>query len=218
MKELVIFDLDGTLLNTIEDLGNASNYALERAGYSGHPLSAYNYMVGRGVRKLLERAEPDAGPDKIDRMLIDFRKYYDDHCTDQTIPYDGIPGLLDDLVASGISVAVTSNKYQNAVEKIINYYFPEVPFVAIEGEVDGRPRKPDPSIVFSVLGKHPCPKNKVLYVGDSAVDMETARRACVDSAGVTWGFRPESELIQACADYIVRSPHEILEIALGKKN
>lgn len=216
MKDLVIFDLDGTLLNTIVDLGNASNYALEQAGYSGHPLSAYNYMVGKGVRKLLERAEPDAGPETIDRMLKDFRIYYDDHCTEQTLPYEGITGLLDDLVASGISVAVTSNKYQKALDKIISFYFPEIPFVAVEGEIEGRPRKPDPSIVFSVLCKHPCPKSKVLYVGDSAVDMETARRACIDSAGVTWGFRPESELTQACADYIVHTPNEILQIALKK--
>lgn len=218
MKKLVIFDLDGTLLNTIADLGNACNYALMKSGFTGHPASAYNYMVGNGVRKLLERAEPAASPDMIDEMLLKFREYYDEHCTDQTVPYPGIEGMLDDMVASGISVAVTSNKYQLAVEKIIKYYFPNIPFVAVEGEVADRPRKPDPSIVFSVLSKSPCPKKNVLYVGDSAVDMETARRACIDSVGVTWGFRPASELKAACADYIVSSPMEILDIALGRYN
>lgn len=213
MKKLVIFDLDGTLLNTIADLGNACNHALEESGFSTHPLSAYNYMVGNGVRKLLERAEPDAGPDTIDKMLKDFRAYYDDHCMDLTKPYPGIEDLLQDLAARGIAIAVTSNKYQKAVDAVIGHYFPDIPFAAVMGEVPERPKKPDPSIVFAVLNSHPCPKNDVLYVGDSAVDMETARRACIESCGVTWGFRPVSELQSAYADHIVSSPEEILALA-----
>lgn len=217
MKKLVIFDLDGTLLNTIADLGSACNYALERCGFSTHPISAYNYMVGNGVRKLMERAEPDASPEVIDRLLVEFRSYYDEHCTELTEPYPGIPGLLDDLVTSGIALAVTSNKYQLAVDKVIRHYFPNIPFVAVNGEVKGRLKKPDPSIVFAVLSEYPCPKQQVLYVGDSGVDMETARRACVESVGVTWGFRPVSELKSTYADHIVSEPGEILDIALGKE-
>lgn len=213
MKKLVIFDLDGTLLNTIADLGNACNHALEKSGFAPHPLSAYNYMVGNGVRKLLERAQPDAGADTIDVMLRDFREYYDMHCTDLTKPYPGIPELLSKLRSHGIDLAVTSNKYQRAVEKVIGHYFPDIEFAAVMGEVPERPKKPDPSIVFAVLGKHPCPKRDVLYVGDSGVDMETARRACVESAGVTWGFRPVSELRSAFADHIVSEPMEIFDIA-----
>ena len=144
MKKLVIFDLDGTLLNTISDLGNACNHALEQMGFSPHPLSAYNYMVGNGVRKLMERAEPDADSVTIDKLLAEFRAYYDDHCTDLTRPYPGIPELLSTLVSHGVAVAVTSNKYQAAVTKIINHHFPEIPFVAALGEVSGRPKKPDP--------------------------------------------------------------------------
>ena len=155
MKKLVIFDLDGTLLNTIADLGNACNHALEESGFSTHPLSAYNYMVGNGVRKLLERAEPDAGPDTIDKMLKDFRAYYDDHCMDLTKPYPGIEDLLQDLAARGIAIAVTSNKYQKAVDAVIGHYFPDIPFAAVMGEVPERPKKPDPSIVFAVLNSHP---------------------------------------------------------------
>lgn len=217
MKKLVIFDLDGTLLNTIADLGNACNYALKECGFSTHPLSAYNYMVGNGVRKLLERAEPDAAPETIDTLLEHFREYYNNHCTDLTKPYPGIVELLQDLRARDIAVAVTSNKYQAAVDKIIGHYFPDIDFVAILGEVPERPKKPDPSIVFEVLTIHPCPKKDALYVGDSAVDMETARRACIDSIGVTWGFRPVSELQSAYADNIVSNAEEILTIATAER-
>lgn len=213
MKQLVIFDLDGTLLNTIADLGNACNHALKSMGFSPHPLSAYNYMVGNGVRKLMERAEPDATSETIDELLRHFREYYDEHCNDLTQPYPGIPELLRTLRDQGIRVAVTSNKYQKAVDKIIAHYFGDIEFAAILGEVPTRPKKPDPSIVFEALSICPTPKKDVLYVGDSAVDMETARRACVESAGVTWGFRPVSELRTAFADHIVSDPAEILTLA-----
>lgn len=211
MKKLVVFDLDGTLLNTIADLGNACNYALKEMGYSPHPLTAYNYMVGNGVRRLMERAEPDASPDTIDMLLAKFREYYDEHCTDLTRPYPGIPELLTELQDKGVAVAVTSNKYQFAVNRIISHYFGDITFAAILGEVPDRPKKPDPSIVFEALNIHPTPKREVLYVGDSAVDIETARRACVESVGVTWGFRPVSELRSAYADHIVSDPSEILK-------
>lgn len=211
MKKLVVFDLDGTLLNTIADLGNACNYALKEMGYSPHPLTAYNYMVGNGVRRLMERAEPDATPDTIDLLLGKFREYYDEHCTDLTRPYPGIPELLTELQDKGVAVAVTSNKYQFAVNRIISHYFGDITFAAILGEVPDRPKKPDPSIVFEALNIHPTPKREVLYVGDSAVDIETARRACVESVGVTWGFRPVSELRSAYADHIVSDPSEILK-------
>lgn len=210
MKRLVIFDLDGTLLNTIADLGNACNYALRTMGFSEHALSTYNYMVGNGIRKLIERAEPDADPSVTEELLKLFREYYDVHCTDLTVPYNGIPELLHELRKRDVKVAVTSNKYQAAVDKIIGHYFPDIDFAALLGQVDDRPVKPDPSIVFAALNESPTPKAEVLYVGDSAVDMETARRACVESAGVTWGFRPVSELRAAYADHIVYSPEEIL--------
>lgn len=213
MKKLVIFDLDGTLLNTISDLGAAVNYALDKEGYPGHPLSAYNFMVGNGVRKLIERAEPDADAATLERLLKHFREYYDVHCTDTTTPYPGIEELLQKLTEKGISVAVATNKYQAAAEKIIRFYFADIPFVAVFGQVEDRPVKPDPSIVFAILNEHPTPKAKVLFAGDSAVDIETARRACVDSIGVTWGFRPVSELRKAFADHVVSNPAEILKLA-----
>lgn len=212
MKKLVIFDLDGTLLNSIADLGNACNYALHNKGFSEHPISSYNYLVGGGIRNLMVKAAPDASEGMIDSLLYDFRKYYDQHCTDETEPYPGIVELLHTLRERGIDIAVASNKYQEAAEKIIKHYFPDIDFVEIRGEQEGYPRKPDPSILFAILSSHPTAKKDVLMVGDSNVDIETARRACVESAGVTWGFRPVSELRKACADNIVSSTADLLEV------
>ncbi len=216
MKRLVIFDLDGTLLDTIEDLANAVNFALNEMDFPQHPIQAYRSMVGNGVRKLIERALPSeaAYPQIVDRMLVHFHGYYDQHCCDFTKPYPGIPELLDKLSNDDVNLAVTSNKYQVAVTKIIGYFFPEANWQAVLGNQAGMPTKPDPSIVFAALSQCPTPKSEVLYIGDSGVDMETARRACIESVGVTWGFRPEMELKAAFADHIVSNPDDILTLVL----
>ena len=213
MKKLVIFDLDGTLLNTISDVGSACNYALEKAGFKTHSLASYPFMVGNGVRRLIERAAPDATRDQVTQMIEYFKEYYDEHDCDTTVPYHGVHAMLRELQEKGIKLAVTSNKYEKAVVNIITHFFPDIDFVALKGQVEGRPIKPDPSVVFAVLGENPTPKADVLYVGDSAVDIETARRACVESVGVTWGFSPVSALRKAFADHIVSTPAEILAIA-----
>ena len=214
MKKLVIFDLDGTLLNTIEDLGQAANYALERNGYTTHSMASYPYFVGNGVRRLMTRVLPeDARDDEtVDRVLGDFLEYYDEHCTDYTKPYNGMPELLQDLRDMGIAMAVASNKYQKAVDKIIPHYYPDIPFIAIEGHREGVNVKPDPSVVFAILAQAKTAKADTLYIGDSGVDMETARRACVDAVGVTWGFRSKKELVEYHADAIVNNPVDILTI------
>ncbi len=214
MKRLVIFDLDGTLLNTISDLGSATNHALRELGYQEHSLASYPMMVGNGVTRLIERALPEEARTKeiIETAREKFREYYDDHLCDSTIPYPGITELLDNLQAEGVGLAVASNKYQSAVERLIDQFFPAIEWRAIEGQKEGVPVKPDPSIVFEILSKAPTRKSKVLYVGDSAVDIETARRACVDSCGVTWGFRPKRELTDAHADNIATDPAEIIGI------
>ena len=216
MKSLIIFDLDGTLLNSIDDLGASVNYALEHMRFPTHTIEAYPSMVGNGVRKLIERALPPECVNErvVDSMLDLFMQHYDEHCCDATAPYAGIPELLQRLSENGMSLAVTSNKYQSAVTKIINHYFPGANWVAVLGNEAGMPRKPDPSIVFKALGMCPTPKRQALYVGDSAVDIETARRACIENVGVAWGFRPVSELRAAYADHIVTNPDEILTLAL----
>lgn len=214
MKQLVIFDLDGTLLNTITDLGDAANYALEQCGYPTHAPEAYPYFVGNGVSRLLERTLPEEARTKknIERLRIKFMEYYGEHMTDKTVPYHGIHELLQALQKMGVKVAVASNKYKAAVVKLICHYFPGIRWAAIEGQRDDVPVKPDPSIVFNILAQAPTPKSEVLYVGDSGVDMETARRACVESVGVTWGFRPASELKQYFADHIIDVPIELLQL------
>lgn len=216
MKKLVIFDLDGTLLNTIEDLGNASNYALSKNDYPTHSLASYPFFVGNGVRNLIRKALPDeARTDSvIDALLKDFKEYYNEHNTDCTKPYDGIVDLLHSLKDAGVKMAIASNKYQQATERIVAHYFPEIDFVSVQGQRDGVNVKPDPSVVFTILGEAMVPKTDVLYVGDSGVDMETARRACVDSVGVTWGFRSEKELNEYHADRIVNKASDIFNIVM----
>lgn len=216
MKKLVIFDLDGTLLNTIEDLGQAANHALEKNGFATHTMASYPFFVGNGVRKLITRVLPEDNRDSrtVDTLLKDFKEYYDEHNCDFTKPYSGIHELLLDLRDAGVKMAVASNKYQAAVTRIISHYFPDIDFVAVEGQIEGRNVKPDPSIVFSVLAQAQVPKAEVLYVGDSGVDMETARRACIDSVGVTWGFRPEKELVESYAGCIVSNPQDILNMCI----
>lgn len=216
MKHLVIFDLDGTLLNTIDDLGNAANHTLESAGLPTHPRQAYPRFVGNGVRKLIERGLPESmrTPQHVDNLLPRFKEYYDAHLTDCTEPYPGIPELLRDLTGRGVNLAVASNKYQRAVERLIGHFFPDIPWVAVEGQKEGIPVKPDPSVVFGILAKSPAPKADVLYVGDSGIDMETARRACVESCGVTWGFRPLDELLSNHADHIAGSATQLLRLIL----
>lgn len=214
MKQLVIFDLDGTLLDTIADLGTATNYALRKCGYAEHSISSYPQMVGNGITRLIERALPvdERDSETVEKVREYFKEYYNEHNTDLTHPYPGIPELLKDLKDAGVKVAVASNKYQAAVEVLIRHYFPDIEWHAVEGQKEGVPTKPDPSIVFEILAKVPTRKSKVLYVGDSGVDMETARRACVDSCGVTWGFRSLKELKDNHADNIANSPADIMTI------
>ena len=215
MKKLAIFDLDGTLLNTIKDLGEAVNYALDRNGFHTHSVASYPYFVGNGVKRLIERALPEDARKQlsvVNAMLKDFKQYYDEHNTNRTKPYEGIPELLEQLLDSGVQLAVASNKYQYATLKIINHFFPHIPWVAIQGQQEGIPVKPDPSIIFMILSKTKIAKQDTIYIGDSGIDMEAARRACIDSIGVTWGFRPVKELKENHANVIINSPQDIIPI------
>ena len=196
MKKLVIFDLDGTLLDTIADLAESANYALKQLDYPTHPVDAIRTFVGNGINKLLERALPahEQTEENVMRMRSHFVPYYDIHNADLSTPYPGIVSLLEDLQAKGILIAVASNKYQEATVKLVKQYFPNIDFVEILGQREGINVKPDPSIVFDILQKADVSKEDVLYIGDSGVDMQTAINAGVDAVGVTWGFRPRAEL------------------------
>jgi len=215
MKKLAIFDLDGTLLNTIKDLGEAVNYALNCNGFHTHSMASYPFFVGNGVKRLIERSLPEDArkkPAVIDAMLKDFKQHYNENNTRLTKPYDGISELLLHLQEQGVQLAVASNKYQLATDKIINHYFPDINWVAIVGQQDDVPVKPDPSIIFMILAQARISKQDTIFIGDSGIDMETARRACIDSIGVTWGFRPVKELMEYHANVIINRPEDIVPI------
>ena len=205
MKKLVIFDLDGTLLNTIADLANSTNHALKKLGYPIHKIEEYNFMVGNGINKLFERALPEGEKteENVLRVRQEFVPHYDKHNADESKPYPGIPTLLEALQTKGIQLAVASNKYQAATEKLVAHYFPNIQFIAVLGQRDGVKVKPDPAIVEDILRIANVEKKEVLYVGDSGVDMQTAINAGVTSCGVTWGFRPRKELEGFHPDYII---------------
>ncbi len=211
MKKLVIFDLDGTLLNTIDDLANSTNYALKVLGYPIHEPDKYNFMVGNGINKLFERALPDGEKteENVLRVRQEFVPYYDQHNADKSRPYPGVTELLETLQTAGMQLAVASNKYQAATEKLIAHYFPNIKFTAVFGQREGIPVKPDPIIVKEILQIAKVQEEETLYVGDSGVDMQTAINAGVTSCGVTWGFRPRTELESFHPDHIVDNAEEI---------
>ena len=211
MKKLVIFDLDGTFLNTIADLANSTNYALKVLGYPIHEPDKYNFMVGNGINKLFERALPDGEKteENVLRVRQEFVPYYDQHNADKSRPYPGVTELLETLQTAGMQLAVASNKYQAATEKLIAHYFPNIKFTAVFGQREGIPVKPDPIIVKEILQIAKVQEEETLYVGDSGVDMQTAINARVTSCGVTWGFRPRTELESFHPDHIVDNAEEI---------
>jgi phosphoglycolate phosphatase len=212
--ECIIFDLDGTLLDTITDLACSTNFALRATGFAPHPVEAYKYFVGNGINKLFERALPEDSrtPANVARVREAFLPYYDTHNIDFTAPYDGIPELLHALRSSGLQIAVASNKYDRATKKLIARFFPDINFAAVIGQREGVPVKPDPAIIFEILRVAETTPDKSLYVGDSGIDMQTAANSGIVSIGVTWGFRPREELQAANAVHIVDSPDRILEI------
>lgn len=212
MKHAVIFDLDGTLLNTLGDLRAATNHALEVRGLPPHSMEEIRQFIGNGIRLLICRAMPEETPEaEIDAALDDFKAYYAAHIHDRTVPYDGIPQLLTALKKRGIQVAVLSNKIDSASQQLIEYFFPGKTDVVF-GEHVGVPRKPDPTscrMVMQQLGVQP---EQVLYVGDSGTDMQTAKNAGLYAVGVTWGFRSKEVLLKYGADVLVHRPEQILQI------
>ncbi len=211
-KRLVIFDLDGTLLDTIADLATAVNFALRVYGHPEHEVDEYRYFVGDGIRKLVERALPVEArtTGHIDEVLGYFRQYYMRHCEDLTAPYTGIVELLKELQSRGVMLAVASNKFQVGTESLVKRYFPDINFVAVLGQREGVPVKPNPQIVFDIMRVANVAPHEVLYVGDSGVDMQTAVSAGVTAVGVLWGFRTADELLQNGAGSLASIPREIL--------
>ena len=216
MKKLVIFDLDGTLIDTLKDLAEATNFALEGCGFPKRDLAEYNFLVGRGITNLFRGAVPPGknDPGTIARMRSLFLSYYENHIHDFSRPYEGIPEVLRALSDSGVSLAVASNKYQAGAERLVRHFFGDR-FRTILGQRDGLPIKPDPEIVFLAMQEAGITDKKgVAYVGDSDVDMMTGGNAGVMTVGVTWGFRSREELSAFSPDAIADTPSSLLSILL----
>lgn len=211
---LIIFDLDGTLLNTIDDLGHACNHALTQSGFPTHAIEDYPSLVGNGVKKLIRRALPESErtEENVERVYTAFIPYYDAHNADYTRPYNGIMELLQTLKKRGHTLAVASNKYQAATEKIVNQLFPGI-FEVVLGEREGIARKPDPQIVYDIFQATRTTPNALatLYVGDSLVDMETAKNANVPFVACSWGFVSRETLMKARATHIIDYPTELMQ-------
>lgn len=212
---LIIFDLDGTLINTIDDLGQACNHALSACGFPTHKIADYPRLVGNGINKLIERALPEEHRNEatVLRLREHFVPYYDAHNCDLTHPYDGISELLQALKAAGHTLAVASNKYQAATEKIVAQLFPGI-FDVVLGERENVPRKPDPQIVYDILStvNYQLSTENYLYIGDSLVDAETAKAAKATLVLCTWGFCTEEQLATAQPNYMIHHPAEIVNI------
>lgn len=213
--ELVIFDLDGTLVDTIEDLGTAVNYALSLRKLPEHTMEEYRGMVGHGVRNLVEVALPEQQRDSatVDSCLADFLTYYKAHIDVNTRPYVGMQDLLSRLSAEGAKLAVASNKFQEGTETIVGKFFGNIPFVAICGNREGFPLKPDPELVEHIVAcafpGETASGRSVVLVGDSDTDMKTAANASIPAVAVTWGFRSVDELKAAGASVFAGSAAEL---------
>lgn len=212
MIKLIIFDLDGTLLDTIEDLANATNHALKQFNFPLHDAGTYRFFVGNGIEKLIERALPEEhrNADAISMVKHEFLKYYMFHADDCTKPYPGISELLNKLQREGFQLGVASNKMHDATVDLVKRFFPEINFTSVLGQRDGIPVKPSPEILDEIVSRAGVLKSETLYVGDSGVDAMTASNAGIAFIGVLWGFRPRQELEEAGAERFVEHPEEIL--------
>ena len=209
MIDTIIFDLDGTLLDTLEDLTDSVNYAMERFGLPAHTLDAVRGFVGNGVAKLIERAIPQGVENPSYEAIFEaFKEHYAKHCEDKTCPYEGIMEVLAPLKEQGYHLAIVSNKFDGAVKQLCKKYFREYISVAI-GESDQVKRKPAPDTVYQALRELGSEGSRAIYVGDSEVDLQTAQNAQLRCVSVTWGFRTKELLLNAGAAWIIRTPQEL---------
>lgn len=210
-KTTVIFDLDGTLLYTIEDLTDGVNYAMDKFGYPKHTVEEVTEFVGNGIRNLIERSVPGGAEDEnFTRVFDAFRSYYSEHCMVKTRPYEGIPELLKALREKGVKTGIVSNKHDGAVKRLSEKYFGDNISIAV-GEREGVRRKPAPDSLYSILKELGSEISESVYVGDSDVDIKTAANAEIDSVIVDWGFRSREFLIESGAELIISNPLELLE-------
>ncbi len=220
MIKAVIFDLDGTLLDTIEDIANTCNQLLEKRGYPSLPIKDYKIYVGKGVKNLLIKLiEVLKMPEQLlDELMSDYYEIYPIESTKTTKIYPGISEMLETMKKMDIKINVLSNKPHEQVIDLMPKYFSENTFDIIYGKHEGVKAKPDPTLLKKMMKELKVKKSEVLYVGDTKTDMETALNASVASVGVLWGFREETELVQSRASYIITHPKEMIHIINEKNN
>lgn len=220
MYNTYIFDLDGTMLDTLQDLADSVNYALRQHGMPEHSIDDIRRFVGNGVRLLMERAVPDGAENPLfEATFATFRQHYMQHSLDTTRPYDGIPELIHELKARSCRMAVVSNKMMAATQDLVRHFFPDIEVAIGENEAAGIRKKPAPDTVFEALRQlgypptsHPSPLTSVVYVGDSDVDLATARNSGIPCISVLWGFRDRDFLLAHGATTFVEHPLDILAI------
>lgn len=216
--DIVIFDLDGTLLNTIGDLAAAVDYVMRSRQLPEHTDAEYRQMVGGGIKRLVERALPaELAADEayVEECVAQFRRYYVDNIDRHTLPYEGMADLLRALRKRGVAVAVASNKFQHGTERLVAKFFGDIDFIAVEGNREGMPLKPDPKVVDNILAKAGVERSRAIMVGDSGIDIRTAAAASIASVGVAWGFRYAEELYEAGATTVVTTAAELCDILLS---
>ena len=210
----VVFDLDGTLLDTIDDLGNSMNTVLASMGYPIHTIPEYKYFIGKGLRNLVTSVLPAEARDEktIDHCLDKMFQEYGGRWGEMTLPYPGIAELLDELTLRGIHLAILSNKAHLITMKVFDKYLSRWTFDAVFGERPGIPRKPDPTAALEIIEMLQIPAEEIVYLGDSGSDMETANSAGMYAVGALWGFRNADELMEHGAKLMIQSPEELLKI------
>lgn len=208
----VIFDLDGTLLDTVDDLADSANETLAKYGFKGHPVSAYKKFIGNGIRNLLQVASPEGTDEElIDSLLADFKVIYSENYINKTCRYEGVSTLLEGLQNAGLKMAICSNKNNKMTNEIVEKLIGKEYFEVIFGERDGIPKKPDPASLLEAADIMGVSVEKTIYVGDSGSDMVCAKRAGMFAAGALWGFRSKEELEQNGADLLISYPLELLK-------
>ena len=217
MYKTVLFDLDGTLLNTIDDLADAGNRLCAARGWPTHTADRYRYFVGNGIPKLIERLTPEAcrTPETLADAYRAFDADYDAHMFDKTRPYPGVPELLARLAAAGVQMAVFSNKDDALARRVVAHYFDDGLFAVVRGALPGVPKKPAPQGTLALMEAIGAQAASTLYVGDSNVDVCTGKYAGLRCCGVLWGFRTEAELREAGADYLAADAAALERVVLA---